>query len=478
MRTGERRRRLPWWLIVVVIILAFIIYSAIPKPVAVDTAVVSEGVLQLFLSSTGVVEGEVSDVSPRITARITQLYMNEGDRVTKGQAIAQLESADVQAEVDKLQAAVRAAEQDVASIQRSAASESGQLRAAVSRASANLQAARENLRQVEAGSRTEDIESQRAVVIQARAQAEDAHRRYERAQQLYDRGAISAQDRDTARANSQSATAQVTSQEQVLRRLQAGARPEEVQAARAQVRAAEASLREAQSGLGLSGARSRDVAAARERLQQARAALQGGLAQQGYTTIRSPVTGIVARRHREVGETVSPVEPIYTVANLDNIWIIAEVDEEDVASTAPGQKVSITVNAYPGRSAAGTVTRVSGIAEPRDVGRVRSKIVRTRVDIDNSSIPLRPGMEVNITGSLPAGRRTLLVPNDAVVRVGETDSVYVIEGNTAQLRNIEIGQSNFEDTQVVSGLQEGEVLAVSNLDKLKDGARVKVEELR
>ncbi|MHB0911940.1 MAG: efflux RND transporter periplasmic adaptor subunit [Armatimonadota bacterium] len=470
----RRKRRFYWWWLLLAAAIILIIYLAIPKPPTVRTVPVRQGFLALFLSTTGVVEGQVSDVSAEITARITTLYAEEGDRATAGQVLAQLESADLSARVDEATAAVRAAEEDVAALTRSAEAESGQLRAAVAQARANLETARQNLRQVEAGPRSEEIASQRAAVAEARALAEDARVRLSRAQRLYERGAIAAQDVDTARTNYDTARARLESAEQVLARLRAGSRAEEIAAARAQVLAAQSALESAQSALGIGPARAREVAAARARLAAAEAALRSAQAQFEYTIIRSPVAGVVARRHREIGETITPGMPIYTVANLSKIWVAAEVAEEDVAAVAAGQPVTITLDAYPGRAASGVVAQVSRIAEPKDVGRVRAKVVRARIDIRSSDIPLRPGMEVTITGSLPVGRSTLLVPNDAVVRVGEEDSVYVIEGGVARRRRVQIGQSNLEETQVLSGLTGLEEVAVTNLGRLRDGMRVRV----
>ena len=473
-RRDSGRRRVPWWLIIAMVGVLLVVYLIVPKPVEVQVVQVRKGVLDLSLSTTGVVEGVVSDVSSRVTARIARLNFQEGDSVKKGQALTLLESADIQAEIEGRRAAVRTAEEQAASLQATASANAGQLRAGVSRAQANLQAARENLRQLESGSRPEDIAAQQAVVAQARVQAENASAQYDRANELFSRGAIAAQDLDTAKAAYESAQAALQSQQSILRKLQAGPRPEEIEVARAQVAAAGSALQDAQSALGLVQARARDVKAAQAQVVSARAALVGAEAQLAFTVIRSPVSGVVVRKHMEIGETASPLSPIYTVANLGNIWVTAQVDEEDVAAIAPGQTVAITADAYPGREAVGAVTRVSKIAEPKEVGRVRAKIVRARVEIERSGMPLRPGMEMNITGALPSGRSTLLVPNDAVIRVGDQDSVYVIRGGRAYLRDVEIGQANFLETQVISGISEGDEVAVTNVGQLKDKERIRI----
>ncbi|MHB0937444.1 MAG: efflux RND transporter periplasmic adaptor subunit [Armatimonadota bacterium] len=471
---AHKRRRVRWWMIALALLLLLLVYLTYPRPVPVRAAPARRGVLRLALSSTAVVEGRVSDVSSNITARIISLPLREGDAVSRGQVLAQLDTRDLRAAVASREAAVTAAEQQAAALQRAVAAETRQFRADVDRARANLQAAQANLGQVTAGTRTEDIAAQEAVVEQARAQAASAQREYERMERLYQEGAVSQRQRDLARTESQTAAAQLEAQQQTLRRLEAGARPQEITASQAQVRIAEAALRQAQANRGTIAARRHEVEAAQANVAQARAGLQSARAQLADATIRSPLSGVVARKYREVGEIASSFEPIYSIANLSDIWITAEVDAEDVAAVAPGQTVEITLDAYPGRRAIGRVARVARVAEPKEVGRVRAKVVRTRIEVVSSDLPLRPGMEVTVTGSLPTGSATVLAPNDAILRVGERDHVYVIRNGVARLRPVVIGQSNFEETQILSGLAAGEMVAISNLDGLSDGTRVKV----
>jgi HlyD family secretion protein len=473
LKPSQQRRKFPWWILIAVPIAALIVYLMIPRPFEVKYATVTEGVLALSLSSTGIVEGELSDISPRVTARITKLYAQEGDQVRKEQPLAQLEDADLMAMVNSARAAVAAAAQEAAVAEESAQADAGQLAAAVDRAHATLNATKQNLQELEAGSRVEDIEAQRAALAQAKANDADAKQKYLRAEQLAKEGAISTQERDTLKASYEAAQAVVDAEEQRLKRLLAGPRKETIAAARSQVRAAEAALREAQASTKLASASRRRADAAKARLAESRAALANAEAQLSYTTIVSPVNGVVARKHKEIGETAIPLDPIYTIADLDRIWITAEVDEEDAAAVALGQRVDISLDAYPGRIIPGRVVRVSEIAEPKDVGRVRAKVVRAKIFIRDKTIPLRPGMEVDVNGSIPAARRTLLVPNDAVMRDGDKDIVYVIKDGKAHRREVRIGQSNFDSTQILSGLKEGERVAVTDVDKLEDRAEVK-----
>lgn len=476
MRSNERRSSiLRWWIVVAAAVMFLLIaYLALPKLLEIRTDEAVSDVLEIPLSSIGVVEADLADVSPQITAPISTLYAEEGQTVAKGSPIAQLASDDLLAEVSRLEAAVRAASEEVAAREGAASSEAAQLRAAADRAAAAVTAARERLRELEAGARVEDIDTQRAVLAQATARAGQAQKSLARAESLFEAGAISAQELDDAHAANAAASAEVEAQTQQLRGLEAGARLETVRAARAEVSAAEAAHREARSALGLISARSREVDAARARLSEAQAALKAARARLSYSTINSPFNGLVVRKHKQVGETATPLDPIYTVADLERIWVTAEVDEEDVAAVQLGQAVTITLDAYPGKEVKGSVIRVSRIAEPKDVGRVRAKVVRARIALEESDVPLKPGMEVNVNGSVPSSERTILVPNDAVIRLSGVQSVFVIEEGVARSRPVEIGRSNFDHTQIVSGLRAGEMVAVTKLEDLSDGKRVKV----
>jgi multidrug efflux pump subunit AcrA (membrane-fusion protein) len=87
-------------------------------------------------------------------------------------------------------------------------------------------------------------------------------------------------------------------------------------------------------------------------------------------------------------------------------------------------------------------------------------------------------MEVDIDGKLKAADNALLIPNDAVMRVGDKDIVFVIESNAAHRREVVTGLSNFDYTIVRSGLRQGDRVAVSGVDKLSDGQRVRIVEAR
>ncbi len=219
--------------------------------------------------------------------------------------------------------------------------------------------------------------------------------------------------------------------------------------------------------------RKREAAIARSQVERARAALRAAEAQLDYTVVRSPFAGMVARKHLEQGEVAGPQSPVYTLASLDHIWVTAEVDEEDVAAVALDQTVTITTDAFPGKKASGTVVRVSPIAEPKAVGRVRAKIVRAKIEIKSSEFQLKPGMEVDITGRVPVGQDLVLAPNDALLQVADRFQVFIVRDGRVSSKFVTAGLSDYDFTEIVRGLKPGDLVATSMLDQLRSGQRVR-----
>lgn len=475
MRVAERNRRRVIWILAAVVVLLLLIYLLVPKPPVVRVSEVFRDDLLLPLSTTGVAEGDVVDVSSRIAGEVVQIYVDEGDRVTQGQVIAQLETSELQSNVDNNRAAVASAQAQVQAAVSSLTAETQRVNAEIARAMAAVSAARARLAELQAGARAQEIRQARAEVQQFEAQARNARTEAARAEQLFRSGAISRRQLDDARTTAQVAEANLRAARERLALLEAGARSEQIAAARAEVQSAEAVLSQAFAGRQVLQTRQEEVRAARAQADQALAALQAAETRLSYATIRSPIPGSVVRKHVEAGETVSPQQAIITVSRSNRVWITAEVDQEDVAAIAEGQRVRVSLSAFPGRYAIGTVTDVSEVAVPRDVGRVRARVVRARIDLEETNLPFRPGTEVNIDGELQVADNAVLVPNDAVLRVGDSDQVFVITGNVVDRREIVAGLSNFDYTIVRSGVEPGEMVAVSNLDELSDGERIRVE---
>ncbi len=241
------------------------------------------------------IKGTIVSVSPKISGRIEQVFVDEGDTVQAGQVIAKIESAEIEVQV--------------------------------AQAKANLAAAQAKLNEIKSGSRPQQIAQAGAATEQALAGFENAWRNYERMEALYNQGAVSAQQLDAAKTALAVAKAQYNAASQSYSLTAEGARAEDVEIAQAQVEQAAAALKNAELTL-------------------------------ANTEIKSPVTGVVAVKSVDQGEIVSAGQPLFNITDPNDIWVSANIEETSVGKLVVGQTVSFTVDAYPGRTFKGEVSDV------------------------------------------------------------------------------------------------------------------------
>lgn len=159
------------------------------------------------------------------------------------------------------------------------------------------------------------------------------------------------------------------------------------------------------------------VTVAQKNIQLARASLQAAKARLGldrvslsYTTLRAPFSGVLAVREAELGQLAAPGVAIFTLDDLDHVWLRAYVNEPDLGKIRLGEPADVTTDTYPGKVYHGRIGFIASQAEftPKTVEthaeRV-SLVYRIRIDIDNPTHELLPGMPANAAiALLPAGR--------------------------------------------------------------------------
>ena len=297
-------------------------------PVEYYTAKIENGEIKQVVEATGTINAVITvQVGSQVSGTISRLYVDFNSRVKKGQIIAQIDPA--------------------------------LFNGALSQAKADLENAKANLAV--------------AIANTAKAKAADAQNRadYERNLGLSKQGVISQQALDLAKANAESATAQVSA-----------ALATETQA-RAQVQQKQAAVEVAQTNL-------------------------------DYTTIRAPIDGTVVARSVDVGQTVAAslqAPTLFTIAqDLTKMQVYAKTDESDVGQIRPGQKVTFKVDAYPRETFTGTVSQV----------RMNSTVVQnvvtydTIVDFDNPELKLFPGMTAYVSIPVATAANVVKVPNGAL----------------------------------------------------------------
>ena len=183
----------------------------------------------------------------------------------------------------------------------------------------------------------------------------------------------------------------------------------------------------------------------------------------GVLKLRSPIAGRVVESKTRRGQTVSPTDTMLVVADLQKVWVELTVFERDVPAVRTGDTVDIRLPADRTNVITGVVSHVpEAIDAERRAGRVR-------VELDNESGWLRPGLSVTATihASGPRALR-LTVPRSAVTRVDGKPTVFVkVAPNAVQPRELKVGPEDAEDVAVLEGLTRGEEVVTSGVLALK-----------
>ncbi len=341
---------------------------------------------------------EVTDVecSFKVAGWVESRLVSEGETVAAGQPVARLDSEDLAQEV-----AMRRAERAGAAA-KLAELEAGSRMEEIQRARASVEQAQARLDELLAGSRSQEIEAARASVQRAGAEMTRAETDYTRLNQLYERNAVSAKERDHAYAAFATSRAQLAEARERLDLVEEGPRQERI----AQARAA---LSEARAGYDqvASGPRKETIEQARAELARAENALGLAETRLSYAAISSPTAGLVLSDHVEAGEYVAPGAPVVTIGDLNTVWLRGYIHETDLGRVKPGQWARVTTDTYPGKAYEGVVSFISSEAEftPKSVQTDKERVnlvYRIKIDIPNPALELKPGMpadaEIRIDG--------------------------------------------------------------------------------
>jgi membrane fusion protein, copper/silver efflux system len=172
-------------------------------------------------------------------------------------------------------------------------------------------------------------------------------------------------------------------------------------------------------------------------------------------TFNSPVSGYITEKNALPNMYVQPETRLYTVADLSNVWVYAQVFQTDLGKIRPGNPAEISVDAYPGKVLRG---RVESILPQVDLN---TRTARVRLALANPGLKLIPGMYVNVVLKSPLGRQ-LVVPASAIFHSGTRQLVFVNRGDGQfEPREIETNLQVGEEVAVVKGLKANEPIAVS-----------------
>lgn len=173
-----------------------------------------------------------------------------------------------------------------------------------------------------------------------------------------------------------------------------------------------------------------------------------------FSSITASIDGVVIERKVDLGQVVQPADSLYTVADLSQLWLVAEVPEQQAHWAREGDQAQAEVSALPGQPVSGTLIYVADMVNPE------TRTVTVRMALANPQRLFKPQMLATLKIS-KSGAQTLVVPGQAVVRENNQDYVFV-QNSTAnfELRPVKLGREDAQMRIVLEGLKSGEQIVI------------------
>jgi cobalt-zinc-cadmium efflux system membrane fusion protein len=372
-----------------------------------------------LLRVTGSVEvnqQQTQQATPLVSGRIEQVYVALGDRVRVGQPLAVIASPQI-----------------------------AQMHGKLHEAETKLALAERNLKRVEQA-------ENRAAVLSAKARLDEAEAALKRTRRLIEVGAGAGKDMVAAETAYKTAKAEYDFQSNI-------ALNKEIQEARAEVETSRvdvAHIRDEMKSLGAPVSKDEHSEHGDDHKRDT-----------SLIALRAPVSGTVTERLVNAGAGIEPGKPLFTIANLSTVWVIANVPEAQISRLRVGTAARITSTALGGEARIGRVTYIDPqLNEETRTGKVR-------VELANAGERLKGGMFVEVefqTGVAEAADAELTVPSAAIQRMGERAIVFVAdekEPGHFKVREVELGGESGGYRVITGGLQAGERVVTKGSFTLK-----------
>lgn len=183
-----------------------------------------------------------------------------------------------------------------------------------------------------------------------------------------------------------------------------------------------------------------------------------------YYKVLAPMDGTVLKEDGEVGDMVEPGTVLYRVGLEHPLWVVAEVNEEDIPRVRDGQKALLRTDAFAGQVLPGAVKQITPAGDPV------AKTFRVRIGLPGDT-PLRVGMSVEANIVSREKPDAVLVPANAIVN----GRLFTVENGRARSRKVDLGIRGTGFVEILEGVTEGDVVISPASTRIKDGSRVRVE---
>jgi HlyD family secretion protein len=185
----------------------------------------------------------------------------------------------------------------------------------------------------------------------------------------------------------------------------------------------------------------------------------------GLTNVGMPSSGQLV-----AGSFVSPGSPIFTIVDLKNMDMVSKVDESDIAKISAGQPAEVSLEAYPGKKFGAKVVKISDTATTNEAGATAFDVT---VQMDPADRNLKVGMTGTADVTVAEKTAATTVPVDAIVEKKGTKYVYRVVDGKAKLTPVEVGIVTDSEVEILDGVKIGDQVVTKGVEKLKDGQAVK-----
>ena len=376
----------------------------------VHTAKVEEKAMGEKVYTSGSIElQQKQEVVARDTRILRQLYVKTGDRVKAGQLLAVMDCLAEEKALTDARASLATEEVDYQGL----INPSG-----------------------------EDLTIGKSDFEQARTAYDNKQKDWQRKEALYNAGAISAQETETARQ---------------------------------ELAAAEAAFLKAQKAYDIlcNGPRTAERNAAEAKLERAQSAVQAAEEDLARYLIKAEMDGVVLNLENQPGDMIKAGDKLITIGQPQRLQVKVGVSEADASRVKPGQKVIIEAAALPGKKFSGKVTEVSGLARVKESNNTRSVEVPVRVSVEDKSGRLKPGYSVDLEIISVAAKKRLVIPYEALNHSKGKQQVWIYDDGKARLQTVTTGLEGELYLEVLKGLNKGDAIIPSPPPQLKEGQKVR-----
>jgi len=361
-----------YWIlgIIAVAVVGIVGYWLTASPTKVETARVQQReVVEVYVATGRIEAPRTSDLGVEVAGTVQQILVEEKEEVEQGTPLLKLRTHNAEL--------------------------------AVQRAEARVATLRSELQEIERGPTEAEIRTAQSEIDQFAAQLALAERHLQDTQRLFKEDIVSEWELEQARTAAEEARARLETAKARLERLRERPLPEQVQAARS-------------------------------RLEQARVDLERAQNDLAETTLRAPFGGLVLAIETDEGERVTPEQALIRIADMMNVEVYAEVDEDYFGRLAPGQPAVLIFPSMPKETFSATVRRVGPEIAP-DRG-----VIGVHLALDSLPENAFPGLTVDANIEVARLEQALAVPTDAVARDPKGTYVLLVEEGTAVRRSVDV----------------------------------------